>query len=221
MSEFNGDYIKNNQSRPLQLSLQPTDTKKGGREGDLSIVDINIALKSKQRTLTGFVERKIDQNFIKTFPEASGNCILEKYNWLKIQKDNQGKRKFPVVPTLRFNPKTNSIIQTNVSLRGEIIDKHHPLENPDKLTNSEEIITEIARIAKESFADGEGVSLDSDAYAVIIDEKGHGEVILLDLGAFSFKLKNGKRQPFGGESSIGDPTRTVIENLKLPNSWDL
>ena len=118
--------------------------------------------------------------------DALPPAVMSKYERLK-------KKKLPVVNTLRFDQKNNNYLMTDVSKNGqnEIIDIHNVLKEAKiKPINVEEIKSEIKRLAIQAFDSGNGVLLSHDCYAIIVDEKGIGKVMLLDLGAGTFLLEN-------------------------------
>jgi hypothetical protein len=121
------------------------------------------------------------------FPEVSVEEIMAKHKYLK-------KLSLPVVPTLRFDKDEQTLIMTDMSCGGTktIVDRHQPLFSNERLRieNLEQIKSTIRTIPKIAYAYGNGVYLNRDAYAVVVDH-GIGDVCLLDIGILSYNLRNG------------------------------
>lgn len=155
-----------------------------GTEGSNAFVNVIAEVagkKEKERTM--FI-KDIDAEYWRKYPEGRPDHVLRKYEWLK-------EHGFPVVPELEIDEKNTSILMTDMTQGGrvEIVDKHHPLSVfPIEIFNRSQIVEAIPVLAKEAFARGTGVFLDSDSYAVYVGEDRNGQLSILDLGQMSYKL---------------------------------
>lgn len=167
----------------LQYEATPLDL--AGREGRKYRAQ-NCTLLGENNHL-----RKIGDMFIKTIDwrdRAEENSqlgwqTLRNYEYLK-------KNHFPVVPTLRFDSETNSLLMTDVTKDGsQIIDRHHPLNiTPVEITNLEECKQQLRTMVKDAYAEGQGIYLGYDSYAIVVKD-GIGKVMFLDISCDASLLK--------------------------------
>ena len=162
-----------------------------GDEGETSTGLVTLSKHGRQRIVGEFFLKSLYSR--NASDERSATAILEKHKWLK-------EHGLPVVPTLRYNPEKNVLLMTDMTRGGEkvIIDKHVGLEesgiSPDEIRNYKELKRRILGIAKKAYAGGNGIFLDSDAYAVFIDAQPGkdglrgAEVGLVDIAALTKKL---------------------------------
>lgn len=172
-----------------------------GVEGNKLTAEVSV-VGQKSRLVGGMFIKYLDAQSADPINwnfEGSGEEILAKYTWLK-------RRGFPVVPTLRWDAKHKRLLMTDMTVGGHtIVDKHHRMYlRRISITNQAQLEADILRIARTAYADGNGVFLSSDAYAVVVDQSGLGRVFLLDLGLCSFRLAGGK--------IVGNQTELTLES---------
>jgi adenylosuccinate synthase len=146
--------------------------------------------------------RQVGEMYVKAIlaPDASkqtdGRSISEKWEWLRAHN-------IPVVSTLRTNDEGDAVLMSDATANGkyQLIDKHTSDKTREsiKITNLDEVKKQIIDISQTAFDQGNGVFLSWESYAVQVDEHGVGTVIVLDLGALSYRLKKGKAL---GEGSL-------------------
>lgn len=74
-----------------------------------------------------------------------------------------------------------------------IIDKHTPLQKSSvSINNGEALKEQLRKVAVRAFDKGNGVLLHRDAYSVVVDQEGIGQICLLDLGIGSYRVNHGK-----------------------------
>lgn len=161
-------------------------TESNGTEGDkyYSIVEL---IRDGRTRRVGRMFLKIlnaDEAYRNFFPEYGIGQYLKKYQWLK-------KRGFPVVPTFRVNEESEEILMTDVTQNGEkiIIDSGNTLKDTGlTIQNLEELKKQVAKLSTRAFFEGEGLFLHSDAFSILVDKEGFGELMLLDFGTNSYFL---------------------------------
>lgn len=172
-------------SHKTSAVITPLKIVGGVGEGLVWSVGTIICSESHIRKVNGLIIKRINPSIIGDYPEASVESVLEKYLWLKSYG-------LPVVPTLRVNRDSQQILMTDMTNggRNEIIDKHNPLAiSRIPILNLGELKEELVGVAERAYNSGDGVILDRDAFAVIVDRtKNIGKVCLLDLGLGSYRL---------------------------------
>lgn len=189
--EYSGEYQKTNKDNLFtKAAVSVSSQVSKGTEGDKFLADVRVlADVSGEHTRSFFIKRP---NELPDCPETTHAAILEKYKWLKSNG-------FPVPPTYRYDEARKEFVITDMNRLGEIYDKANPLKK--EINNLDEIITEIKKLAKLSFNDGNGVYLGLDAYSVVVDGENNGHVWLLDLGRGSYRVNEGVDEK-GGQSFL-------------------
>lgn len=188
MTEFSGSFKKGPNS-VKKVGITSVGSITGGNEGTIARTNITLERKGKRRNVPGPMIIK-DLGGYSPFnnPAMYGENVLIKHRWLK-------EHGFPVVPTLRYDPERKIFLMTDVTLGGikRIIDKHHPIHWTDKLAPYIKTFRGVAKgIAQDAYADGNGVFLSSDSYAILVDHLERGELCLLDIGLNSYPISNHK-----------------------------
>ena len=135
--------------------------------------------------IRGQREKRAGQFFVKiiTVGDASIGKVMDKYHWLK-------GRGLPVVPTLRYDKKNNTLLMTELSEGGKkiLVDRHHPLSNygikTRQIKNWGELKRQVGEIAAAAYDRGKGMELSSDNYMLILDKttRGYvGNICLVDI----------------------------------------
>lgn len=173
--------------RESKVRVKPGRVVSVGGEGDKSFVSTKVVGPSGK-------ERHSGQFFVKyDLSNDSGSSsrpeyVLEKYKWLK-------ERGFPVVPTLRFDKESRTLFMTDMTEGGQklLVDWHYPLEHfglaTSQISNWDEIKQEVKDIAVR--AHSEGMALNEDNYAVVLERRDggyYGHVFLIDLGFGAYFL---------------------------------
>lgn len=186
MSEFSGSFIKESNSKVINVKGTRLKSIPGGNEGMIAQTNITLEHNGKRRYVPNtMIIKKLEPEY-HLKPTAYGKNVLIKYHWLKTHG-------LPVVPTLRFDPEKNIILMTDMTLQGKqkIIDRHNPLFPTDKpIPNIEALKIEAKEVAEKAYAKGNGVFLAADSYAILVDSQGFGKLCLLDFGQLSYKLSN-------------------------------
>ncbi len=209
MVEFAGRFIKDtgrwcNVSGILVKDLsQPI----GNAEGKISHADISVSFNDNIRRVGSMIVKEISPSMLgyTNYATAWPQEVMGKYRWLKGNK-------LPVVPTLRIDFENNRILMTDMTDNGNkiIIDRHSPIDT--SIENMDALKEELPNIAERAFADGNGVYLNFDAYAIIVNNNGIGEICILDLGLGAYRLKGFELMSlFGGGKiySLQEATQEV------------
>lgn len=179
MTEITGDFLKSSEKgRGAKVRINLGERVRVGVEGEKAFGTAIIRKAGK--------ERGVGQMFVKysISTDVSVAYVVEKYRWLK-------KKGLPVVPTLRYDSKTNSLLMTDLTEGGKkiVVDRHHPLIEygiaPDQISNWMEIRQNVDQIAVQACDGGEGMRLSYDNYAVVLEKKDsdyEGKVFLVDIG---------------------------------------
>lgn len=189
MTEVRGEFLKEPEKQGSLVRISLGKAVSAGVEGPKHFVETSVI---NPRNL--IKERKAGQFFSKTLKwgDLPIEGILEKYNWLK------GKG-LPVVPTLRYNKKDNTLLMTDMSRGGEIIlvDRHHPLKmfgiGAEQIANWEALKVDVEKIAAVAYDNGNGMELDDDNYMIALDKTDadyQGDVHLVDIGYGANFLKD-------------------------------
>jgi hypothetical protein len=216
MVEFSGNFIRHGSSRSSRIlgdCVERVPVFFRNVEG--LIYSANVSLEQDGRTRSAgrmiVKDQGIDALYDMGFCDAWPEVIAEKYAWLRAHG-------FPVVPTLLVDVETNKVIMTDVSEDGckKIIDKHNPLETQLDLKNKNSVKQELLSIAENAYAEGNGVFLGADAFAVVVDNRRIGKVVLLDLGLQTWRVKNHTPVSFGLSASLQlslDEVRQSVNNF--------
>ncbi|MBI2310318.1 hypothetical protein HYU90_00620 [Candidatus Collierbacteria bacterium] len=180
MTELTGDFLKRSGAgKGIRVRVILGKDVESGVEGKKAFGEVIVVGDTK--------ERRGGQLFVKyaIHPHDSlVSDVMKKYYWLK-------KKGLPVVPTLRFDDKTNSLLMTDLTDGGKniIVDSHHSLSEygikAEQISNLIEIQETLRQIAEQAYDDGEGMKLDDDNYSVVLEKDGFGfkgKVFLVDLG---------------------------------------
>lgn len=198
--EFNKIYPK---PRIARITGRVTNSYKKGVEGAKYLVSVKLHLGKKSKE-AGSMFLKTLGNTDVPWDSYSPEDTIEKYYWLK-------KHGLPVPPTMRLDQKLGQFIMTDLTQGGKyhIIDKHRgPIKGSIK--NSEDVENQIREIARQAYANGNGVYLDYDAYTIVIDDLGIGKAFVVDIGLCSHRI-------FAGSSKKGN--KVTLSSAQNQAEW--
>lgn len=218
MTEITGEFFKKpGDSRGDLIRIKSEGTIFKGEEGTrfYGKTFVRAGNSSKERAAGLFFTKILK-------PHISAEGVMKKYLWLK------GKN-LPVVPTLRYDRKTNTLLMTEMSEGGKklLIDRHHPLSTygvrVEQISNWSDLTNAVADLATRAYDNGDGMELDNDNYMIVLDKvKGGylGRVCLVDIvyGANflkDLKLSDRKRATFDENLKSTDVFINEIQGLPV------
>ena len=191
--EFSALFYKNPTLPPATVSLSLVNLIARGQEGEKGIVDVQVNKGNKSRRLRMFA--KLLNGECQNFSEAHPSEVLEKHHRLRCLG-------LPVVPTIRYDPSCVCYLMTDVTEGGtyDVVDSNNPLRmHSGRIKNIRDLMQETVQVAETAYYYGNGVFLDSDAYAVLVNRQtGVGFLSLLDIFTNSYLLSGGETQHRSG-----------------------
>ncbi|HEX7018337.1 MAG TPA: hypothetical protein VF209_05535 [Patescibacteria group bacterium] len=170
-------------SREAHVTSQLSENKVNGDDGKTYHAQVNLHTKRG--------EKKAGQFFVKDLVEGRRwETTLEQQEQKYLRLKKLG---LPVLPTFRIDQEKNSLLMTNLS-NYKIYDNYHHLTSDEReeVKNIDQVSQQVREIAIKAYDNGNGVILSYDAYTLIVNDQGHAEIKLVDLGFGSFLLTDGK-----------------------------
>ena len=215
--EITGDYRKGPaDKKSSRIKAQLEQTLNVGGEGDVSFARTQISgSDGKEKSAGRYVIKHLVNEF--NDEEIKPENIVKKHRWLK-------QRGFPVVPTLRYDETTNTLIMTDLTSGGEklVVDRHKDLPScgvtAEQIENWKEIEREARSLAAKVFSGG--MAFNKDNYALVLEKSGDrykAKIYFVDLGYGAYIIADGTSEPKTIERQLSE----VNEFLSLvQRNWD-
>lgn len=185
-------------SRPIQIELSDQQVlPNGGVEGEKSLANVLVRLGNRSREMGAYFIRSGGE--LSGKPETNWNEVRKKHRYLKAHG-------FPVPPVIKFDAAQNRYIVTEMrsAIGGTLIDKHNPWDRATTpINNLDEVRTAVHDMGIRAFANGNGVYLGPDAYALFVNG-GRADVYLLDIFAGTRRVHDYSARGGSGPIALND-----------------